>query len=174
MKKLFLIAIPIFLIMACEREKSVEERYLYEGEKIVDVETGDEYIMEEPGQFTIVHPDGTTEKVDIDETPFFGTTLSDQYVEDWKAGMEERKEQLLEQRREQLRAERRAKYADMSDEEVMARFKEVHAQDGDMTLQRELIFELIDRGSVSPEEAPNLLEIDPELLDLDMEADTVN
>jgi hypothetical protein len=174
MKKLFLIAISIGLIMSCESGKSVEERYLYEGEKIVDVDTGDEYIMEEPGQFTIIHPDGTTEKVNIDETPFFGTTLSDQYVEDWKAGIEERKVNLLEQQREQLQAERRAKYADMSDDEVMNRFKEVHAQDGDMTLQRELIFELIDRGTISHEDAPNLLEIDPELLNLDLEADTVN
>ncbi len=173
MKKFIIIAISIGLMFSCANEKSVEERYLYQGEKIVDVDTGDEYIMEEAGQFTIVHPDGTTEKIAIDETPFFGTALSDEYVEDWKAGLEQREQQLLEEKRNQLKETRRQKYADMSDDELMEKFKTVHQQDGDMTEQREMIFELIDRGAISPDQGPVLLEIDPELMNGDIEADTV-
>ncbi len=159
--------------MSCAREKTVEERYLYEGDKIVDVDTGDEYIMEESGEFMIVHPDGTTESINIEETPFFGTSLSDQYVKDWEVGMEERKEQLLMEKKMQLREERRNRYAHLSDEQLLKEFKAIHQKKGDMTLQREMINELVERGAVSPEEAPNFLEIDPKLMDLDVDVDRI-
>ncbi|MFD2201788.1 hypothetical protein [Shivajiella indica] len=174
MKKTMLILLSITLLMSCAKEKSIEERYLYEGEKIVDVDTGDEYIMEDEQQFTIVHTDGTTEKVAIDETPFYGSALSDEYVKTLEAKLAERKEKLLEEQKNKLKEVRRSRYANISDDELLKQFQQGHSDGLDMSRQMDMIAELIDRGVVNSEEAPDLLEISPELIDLDVDIDSLN
>ena len=161
------------LFLACSQEKTIDERYIYERDKILDIETGDEYIMEESGQFTIVHDDGTTETVAIDETPFFGTTLSDQYIQDWKDGMDERQEKLLLEKKAQLKEVRKNRYADLSDEELMDKFQESHEGKINLTIQMDMVAELIERGVISTEEAPDILEIEPDLVNLDVDIDTL-
>lgn len=171
MKKIVLITLGIAFLASCAQEKSVEERYLYESEKIVDVETGDEYFMEEEEKFTIVHTDGTTEKVAIDETPFYGTALSDEYVKTLEARLAERKEKLLVEKKNQLKEVRRSRYADISDDELLKQFHQAHKDGLDMSRQMDMMAELIDRGVVNSEEAPGLLEISPEMIDLDIDID---
>ncbi|SIS68629.1 hypothetical protein [Belliella pelovolcani] len=170
MKKLMIAAVSASLLFACGQEKSVEERYLYEGDKIVDVETGDEYLLEESEEeFVVVHKDGTKEVIPMEETPFFGTTLSDDYVNDWKKSLEERKAQLLEDKKNSLKEARKARYAEYSDEELMEKFQKMHKDNADMTLQMDLIAELVDRGAISDEDAPDLLEVEPEFINFDIE-----
>jgi peroxiredoxin len=171
MKKIVLFTLGIAFLASCAQEKSVEERYLYEGEKIVDVETGDEYIMEEEEKITIVHTDGTMEKVAIDETPFYGTALSDEYVKSLEANLAERKRKLLVEKKNQLKEVRRSRYADISDDELLKQFQQAHEDGLDMSRQMDMMAELIDRGVVNSEEAPGLLEISPEMIDLDIEID---
>ena len=173
MKKIVLFTLSIAFLVSCTNEKSVEERYLYEGDKIVDVETGDEYIMEDEQQITIIHTDGTMEKVDIDETPFYGSVLSDEYIKSLEAKMAERNEKLLGEKKNQLKEVRRSRYASISDDELLKQFQQAHTDGLDMSRQMDMIAELIDRGVINSEEAPDLLEISPELIDLDIDIDEI-
>jgi len=169
MKKLMIIALSIALISACTSEKSVEERYLYEGEKIVDVETGDEYMMEEEGKITVVHKDGTKEKLAIDETPFYETALSEEFISSLESNYNARKQALLEKKKEMLKENRRSRYAEISDEELLKQFQQAHKDGLDMGRQMDMVAELIERGAVTEDQAPELLEVEPELINFDID-----
>lgn len=174
MKKLLIAAIGASLLFACSQEKSVEERYLYEGDRIVDIETGDEYLLEESeDEFIVVHTDGTKEAIAIEETPFFGTTLTDDYVNDWKKNLELRQEKLLEDKKNKLKETRRARYEEYSSEELMNKFQKMHKENADMSQQMDIIAELIERGAISDEDAPSLLEIEPEMIDFNIELEEI-
>lgn len=169
MKKLMIITLSIIMISACSSEKSVEERYIYEGEKIVDVETGDEYLMEEEGKITVVHTDGSTEKVAIDETPFYESALSEDFIKSLESNYAERKQALLEEKKNLLKENRRSRYADISDEDLLKQFQQAHKDGLDMGRQMDMVAELIERGAVTSEQAPELLEIEPELINFDID-----
>lgn len=171
MKKisLFVITAGMAMAVACSGGKSVEERYVYEGDKIVDEVTGDEYYMEEDNVITVKHTDGTTEKLAIDETPFFESALSEDYIQSLEARYRERKESLLVEKKEKLREARRSRYADLGDDELLERFRQAHRDNLDMPRQMDMMAELVDRGIVSEDEAPELLEIEPEMVDLEIE-----
>ena len=142
MKKLMIIALSVVLMGACTGEKSVEERYIYEGEKIVDVETGDEYMMEEEGKITVVHTDGTKEKLAIDETPFYESALSQEFISSLESNYA-RKQELLEKERV-VERKRRSRYAEISDEELMKQFQQAHKDKLDMGRQMDMVAELIE------------------------------
>jgi hypothetical protein len=171
MKKIsmFLITAGIAFTVACSGGKSEEERYVYEGDKIVDEVTGDEYYMEEDDVITVKHTDGTTEKLAIDETPFYESALSEEYIQSLEARYLERKENLLSEKKEMLKEARRSRYAEFSDDELMKRFQQAHKDNLDMTRQMDMMAELVDRGLVADDEAADLLEIDPKMVDLDIE-----
>ncbi|MCH7413647.1 hypothetical protein MM213_09135 [Belliella sp. R4-6] len=170
MKKLLITVLSASLLIACSQEKSVEERYIYQDDKIIDVDTGDEYLLEETDEeFVLVHKDGSKETVAIDETPFFGTALTDDYVSDWKSKMEERQENLLIEKKNQLKEKRKDRYSELSDDELLEKFQKSHKEGVDMTMQMDMIAELVERGRISNEEAPELLEIEPELLNLEID-----
>lgn len=169
MKKLMIMILSIVLMTACSKEKSVEERYIYEGEKIVDIETGDEYLMEEEGEITVVHSDGSKEKLAIDETPFYETALSEEFIKSLEANYAERKAALLEQKKNLLKENRRSRYAEISDEDLLKQFQQAHKDGLDMGRQMDMIAELIDRGALTADEAPDLLEIEPELINFDID-----
>lgn len=170
MKKLFIALLSTSILFACNQEKSVEERYVYEEDKIVDVDTGDEYLLDKSeDEFVVIHKDGSQEVIPVDETPFFGTTLSDDYISEWKDNMAAREDQLLEEKKNKLKQARRDRYSKYSDEELMEKFQKSHDEGIDMSLQIDMIAELVERGAVSDEDAPDLLEIEPELINFDIE-----
>lgn len=169
MKKLIVFTMGIALLSACGSEKSVEERYIYEEGKVVDVESGDQYMMEEEGAITVIHTDGTKEKLAIDETPFYETALSEEYIKSLESNYAERKQKLLEKKKEELKANRRSRYAEISDEELLEQFQQAHKDGLDIGRQIDMVAELIDRGTISEEEAPEYLEMDPELIDFDID-----
>lgn len=171
MKKTIILLLSIAYLSSCNQEKSVEERYLYQEDKIVDVETGDEYLMEEDDQITVLHTDGSKEKIAIDETPFYGSALSDEYIKSLEAKLTERKEALLEEKKNQLKEVRKSRYVDFSDEELLERFQQAHKDGLDMSRQMDMIAELVERGVVSSEDAPDLLEISPEMVNFEIEID---
>lgn len=169
MKKLIVFTMGIALLSSCGGEKSVEERYIYEEDKVVDVESGDQYVMEEEGAITVIHTDGTKEKLAIDETPFFESALSEEYIKSLEAKYVERKQKLLEKKKEELKANRRSRYAEISDEELLEQFQQAHKDGLDIGRQIDMVAELIDRGTITEEEAPKYLEMDPELIDFDID-----
>ena len=169
MKKLMIITMSIVLLGACSGEKSAEERYVYEGEKIVDVETGDEYLMEEEGKITVIHTDGSKEKLAIDETPFYETALSEEFISSLESNYAARKQEILEKKKEMLKENRRSRYAEISDEDLLEKFQQAHKDGLDMGRQMDMIAELIERGAVAKDKAPELLEVEPELINFDID-----
>lgn len=169
MKKLIVFTLGIVMLSACGTEKSVEVRYVYEGDKIVDVESGDQYIMEGEGEVTVIHTDGSKEKLTIDETPFFETALSEEYIKSLESHYAERKEKLLVEKKNMLKENRRSRYAEISDEELLKQFQQAHKDGLDMGRQIDMVAELIDRGAISADQAPEYLEMDPELIDFDID-----
>lgn len=169
MKKATIFILSIIILSSCAKEKSVEERYLYETDKVVDIETGDEYIMEEENEIIVVHTDGTKDIIPIEDAPFYGSALSDDYLRSLEEKMRERKEKILEEKKNQIKEVRRSRYASLSDEELLKQFQQGHKDGLDMSRQMDMIAELIDRGVVSSQEAPDLLEIAPELIDFDFD-----
>lgn len=168
---MFLITAGMAFTVACSGGKTDEERYVYEGDVIVDEVTGDEYYMEEEDVITVKHTDGTTEKLAIDETPFYESALSEEYIQSLEARYMERKEMLLSEKKDRLKEARRSRYAEFSDDDLLERFKQAHKDGLDMTRQLDMMAELVDRGLVSGDEAADLLEIDPKMMDLDIEID---
>lgn len=169
MKKLIAFTLGIALLISCKSEKSVEERYIYEDDKIVDVVSGDQYLMEEQGEITVVHTDGTKEVLAIDETPFYETALSEDFLKSLESNYVERKEKLLLEKKDKLKENRRSRYAEISDEELLKQFQQAHKDGLDMGRQIDMIAELIEREAISAEEAPDYLEMDPELIDFDID-----
>ncbi|MGY6521544.1 MAG: hypothetical protein ACXIUD_07440 [Mongoliitalea sp.] len=172
MKKLWIVGVLIAsFLAACAGEKSMEQRFVFEADKIVDVETGDEYILEDIEEFTVVHTDGTVEKIPLEESPFYTGTFSAEYLEELNKRMEDRKLQLLDEKKQKIKEARKARYAEVSDEDLLAQFKSGHAEGVELGIQIDMIAELIDRGVISEDEAPVMLEIEPELVDLDIMID---
>jgi hypothetical protein len=126
-------------------------------------------MMEDSLGFTLIHKDGSKEQVAFNETPFFETNLSDEYVKNWKESMREREEKLLLDKKEKFKAERKARYYELDDEALLAKFQKAHQDQVEITIQMDMIAELIERGVTSTEDAPKLLEIDMEFIDLDVE-----
>jgi hypothetical protein len=174
MKKLTLILLSLIFLASCAKEKSVEERYLYEVDKVVDVETGDEYILEDEETITIIHTDGSTEKIAIEEAPFYESALSEEFIKSMEENLQQRKLALLEDKKDKIKEVRRSRYAHISDEDLLKQFQQGHKDGLDISRQIDMIAELIDRGVVSSEEAPGLLEISPELIDFDIEIDEID
>jgi hypothetical protein len=175
MRNLTIIAIlATFFIAACAGEKKLEQRFVYDNEKILDVETGDEYILDDVEVFTVVHKDGTVDKITIDEAPFYSGSFSADYLEELDKKLEERKLQLIEAKKNKLKEARKARYAALSDAELLAKFNESHANEVEFGMQLDMIAELLSRGVIGEDEAPVLLEIEPAMLELDIELDIPN
>lgn len=159
MKRIILLMLCAAMMAGCAQDRPVEERYVYEGDKVVDVDTGDEYLMEEEDVVTIVHTDGTRETIAVEDTPFYGTTVSDQYFSELQSNLTVRKEKILEEKKNKMKDQRRAKYEGFSDDELLEQFKDSHQKGEDMAKQMEMMSELVERGVVNNEDAPNLLEV---------------
>ena len=167
MKKVALILISSMLLASCAKEKSVEERYVYDVDKVIDIETGDEYFLEDDGEITVVYSDGKREKIPVEDVPFFESSLSDEFMRSLEANLEQRKQRILEEKKEQIKEVRRSRYANISDEELLRLFQQAHKDGLDLSRQMDMIAELIDRNVVSSDDAPDLLKIAPELIDFD-------
>ncbi|MGY6557753.1 MAG: hypothetical protein ACXIT9_00555 [Nitritalea sp.] len=164
------VGVSVLLLFACGKEMSVEERFVYEGNKIVDVETGDEYVMVDNEEvFVVTHEDGSKEEIPVDETPFYESVLTEDYISAWKADLAKQEEALLTEKKNMLRAARAERYASYDDDALLKAFQKAHKEEADLSRQLDLMGELIARGVVSEDEAPELLEIEEPILDFDIE-----
>lgn len=175
MKKTIAIMLTAGLLWACKTEKAPEERFVLEGDAVTDVDTGDKFIMDQDStHVTVIHQDGSKEVLDLDKTPFYGTTVADEYYQKMEDAFQKRIDDLIEQKNARLQEARKARYAAIGDEDLLKQFQEGHKNGLDMARQMDMIAELIARGVVSSEQAPDLLEIAPEMVDLNVELDSIN
>jgi hypothetical protein len=174
MKKLILIILGgVMFTFSCNSEKNAESRFVYEGDKIVDVETGDEYVLEDDTEaFTVIHSDGSREKIPVAEAPVYGSALSDEYIADWKNQLALKKEQALEDKKNKLKEARRKRYENLSNDELMKKFQDLHKRGVEMDVQMDIVAELVARDVLKEDDAPILLEIDPNLVDFEVEIST--
>lgn len=175
MKRTIAIMLAAGMLWSCKAEKAAEERFVFEGEAVTDVDTGDIFLMEEDNEhITVVHKDGSKEVLDLDKTPFYATTVADDYLKKMEDAYQKRIDDMIAQKNAKLMEARKSRYAQFGNDELLKKFQEGHKSGLDMARQMDMIAELIARGIVSSEQAPDLLEISPELIDLNVELDSLN
>lgn len=170
---LFFLMGAVLLFSSCKKEADVQERFAYETEKVIDQETGDEYLMEQKDSLTIVHKDGSSEKIAVQEAPFYGEDFIKNHLKTMEAQIEERLQTLLIDKKNKIKEARRARYAALKNEELVARFHDSHKKGEDLSVQIDMIAELIERGVINNADAPTLLEISPDLIDLDIDLENL-
>ncbi len=157
----------IVIAVACSSDK--EDRYIFEAERVVDTETGDEYYLKSPDTMTVVHIDGVSEPVTVSSTPFAGSEELEKMMDRYMETLQKRKDSLLEQENERIRQQREERYAEYSDDELMERFNTLHEEDANFEQEMDIVAELVRREVVLEIDVPEILEIDPE--DIDMNID---
>jgi hypothetical protein len=174
MKKLILFIFSgVLFTFSCQTDKNSEARFVYETDKIVDTETGDEYVLEDDTEaFTVIHSDGTKEKIAFAETPVYGSPLTEEYITEWKNQLALKKEKALEEKKNNLKEARKKRYENLSDEELMRKFQELHKKGLELDVQMDIVGEMVERNTINSNEAPLLLEIDPKSVDFQVELPT--
>lgn len=166
LRYLMLFTFTSFLIGACSGEK--RDRYQFEEDMVLDTETGDEYLLKNADTMTVVHIDGTSEPITVSSTPFADSEELNEMMESYKANLEERKEKLLAAEKVRIKKERSERYAEYSDEELETKFNELHEKGAPFEQQMDIVAELVNREVILEIDAAELLEIDPEEIDMDM------
>ncbi|HSJ69154.1 MAG TPA: hypothetical protein VK921_15850 [Anditalea sp.] len=171
MKKLILSVFVSVIMLACTTPKSEEDRFVYEEDRIVDRETGDEYRLEDESTYTVIHPDGEQEVVTREEAPFYGTEELDEYMRQYGDRLAQRKEAAMLEYKNQIKATRAERYSQYSDDELLARFNQLHRDNAPYEEQMDVMAELVERDVVGEDEAPGLLEVDAREINFDIEFD---
>ena len=160
--------ILLLLIMAsCSGEK--EDRYIFETERILDTESGDTYYVKNPDTLTVVHIDGVAEPVTVSSTPFAESEELKQLMDRYEEKLEARKDSVLREQKAQIRENRKQRYAAYSDDELMNRFNKLKEEGAPFAQQMDLMAELVRREVVLEIDLPEILDIDPEDIDMDID-----
>ncbi len=167
MKKTCLMLMSAGILLSCSSPK--EDRYVFEEERILDTETGDEYYLNKMDTLTVVNIEGETSEIVVSAAPFYEHEEMDRMIADYKASISDRKERILEDKKKFLREQRKERYASYDDEALLKRFNELHAEDADFDKQMDVMAELVRREVVVEKDAPGLLEVEDVVLDFDIE-----
>lgn len=146
-----------------------EDRYIFEAERVLDTETGDEYYLKNPDTMTVVHIDGVSEPVTVSSTPFAGSEEFEQMMSRYQDNLEAREDSLLMVKKEQIKQTRRERYAEYNDDELMERFNTIKDKGAPFAQQMDVMAELVRREVVLEIDVPDIMEIDPEDIDMDIE-----
>jgi len=171
MKKLILSVFVSVIMLACTTPKSEEDRFVYEEDRIVDTETGDEYILEDESTYIVTHPDGEREVVAREEAPFYGTEGLDEYMRQYGDRLTQRKEAAMQEHKNRIKAARSERYAQYTDEQLLERFNRLHRENAPYEEQMDVMAELVERDVVGEDEAPGMLEVEERDLNFDIEFD---
>ncbi|WP_114750766.1 hypothetical protein [Pleomorphovibrio marinus] len=169
MKRICLILVSVGVLLSCSSPK--EDRYVFEEERILDTETGDEYYLNKMDTLTVVNIEGETSEIVVSAAPFAEHDEMGKMIAKYKDSISERKERMLEDKKERLRKQRIERYADYDDDELLKRFNELHAENAEFEQQMDVMKELVRREIVIDKDAPAMLEIEEADLDLDIEYD---
>jgi len=171
MKKIVLSVFVSLIMLACTTPKSEEDRFVYEEDRIVDTETGDEYTLEDESTYIVTHPDGERERVTREEAPFYGTEGLEEYMRQYSDRLAQRKETALEEHKTRIKAARQERYAQYNDEQLLQRFNQLHRDEAPYEEQMDVMAELVERGVVGEDEVPGMLEVDARDINFDIEFD---
>ncbi|WP_162343129.1 hypothetical protein [Cyclobacterium salsum] len=166
-KNIITILTLILITAACSSEK--EERYIYETDRVLDSETGDEYYFKNLDTMTVVHIDGVSEPVTVSSTPFAGSEEFKKMMTQYRENLEAREDSLLMAKKEQIKKNRTERYAEYNDDELMERFNTLKDEEAPFAQQMDVMAELVRREVVLEIDVPEIMEIGPE--DIDMNID---
>ncbi|MDN3688976.1 hypothetical protein [Cyclobacterium jeungdonense] len=166
-KNIITILTLILITAACSSEK--EDRYIYETDRVLDSETGDEYYFKNLDTMTVVHIDGVSEPVTVSSTPFAGSEAFEKMMTQYQKNLEAREDSLLMVKKEQIKQNRMERYAEYSDDELMERFNNLKEVGGSFTQQMDVMAELVRREVVLEIDVPEIMEIDPADIDMDVD-----
>jgi len=164
MKKLWIAIILLTVIFSCTNRSS-EDRFIFEEERIVDMETGDEYYINKMDTLTLVNIEGESSEIVVTATPFSESEELDRMMAAYKERITERKEILVNEQKEKIKAERAERYSEYDDQELLALFNKMHKEDSPYEKQMDVITELVRRDAVLEKDAAKLLEVDTVILD---------
>ncbi|MEX2567902.1 MAG: hypothetical protein WD431_18285 [Cyclobacteriaceae bacterium] len=167
MRKLVLFSLVGLFLTSCS--KNDEERFIFEEERILDVETGDEYHLKNMDTMTVVHIDGMTEPITVSSTPFAESEKLEKMMAAYKKKIDERKENLIKKQKEIIKEQRIDRYAEYDNEELMNHYNELHSNDAPFEQQMDVVIELVRREEVLEIDVANLLEVDSSQVDFDLE-----
>lgn len=166
MKKLILFSVVIIFLASCAGND--EDRYKFEDERVLDLETGDEYYFKNLDTMTVVHIDGATEPVTVESTPFFENDALEEMMNNYRENLAIRKQELLQEQKEIIEQQRIERYAAYSDEELMDHFDKLHEEEVPFERQMDIITELVRRKVIGEADAPKLLEVNVSEVDFDV------
>lgn len=164
MKKLGISIILFASIFSCTNRSS-EDRFIFEEERILDMETGNEYYINKMDTLTLVNVEGESSEIVVTATPFSESDELDRMMAAYKEKITERKEILVNGQKEKIKAERAERYAEYDDQELLALFNKMHKEDSAYEKQMDVITELVRRDAVLETDAAKLLEVDTVILD---------
>ena len=172
MKRFLLSLICASVLFACEQQKTQdEERFVYEQDRIVDTETGDEYMIEDEDAYVVTHPDGEQEVLTYEETPFYGSPMHDRYIEEYYDRLGQRKEAAMQEQKARIREARKARYSEYSNNELVQEFNRLHRENAPYEQQMDVMAELVERGHVTEDEAADMMEVGKEDINFDIQFD---
>lgn len=157
----------IIMALACSSDK--EDRYIFEAERVVDTETGDEYYLKSPDTMTVVHIDGVSEPVTVSSTPFAGSEELEKMMDRYQENLEAREDSLLMVKKKQIKQNRMERYAEYNDDELMERFNTLKDEEAPFAQQMDVMAELVRRELVLEIDVPEIMEINPEDIDMDID-----
>lgn len=164
MKKLWIAIILLTVIFSCTNRSS-EDRFIFEEERILDMETGDEYYINKMDTLTLVNIEGESSEIVVTATPFSESEELDRMMAAYKERITERKEILVNEQKEKIKAERAERYSEYDDQELLALFNKMHKEESPYEKQMDVITELVRRDAVLETDAAKLLEVDTVILD---------
>lgn len=149
--------------------RSAEDRFIFEDERILDMETGDEYYINKMDTLTLVNIEGESSEIVVTATPFSDSDELDRMMASYKEKLTERKDALYKDQKEKIKAERAERYAEYDDQELLALFNKIHREEDPYEKQMDVIAELVRREAVLETDAAKLLEVDTVILDFDID-----
>lgn len=168
MKKLWIAIIMLTVIFSCTN-RSTEDRFIFEDERIVDIETGDEYYINKMDTLTIVNIEGESSEIVVTATPFSESDELDRMMAAYKERITERKETLVTEQKEKIKAERAERYSQYDDQELLTLFNKMHKDERPYEQQMDVIAELVRRDAVLETDVAKLLEVDTVTLDFEID-----
>ncbi|HSI76151.1 MAG TPA: hypothetical protein VK957_09655 [Lunatimonas sp.] len=168
MKKLWIAIIMLPVVFSCTN-RSAEDRFIFEDERILDMETGDEYYINKMDTLTLVNIEGESSEIVVTATPFSDSDELNKMMASYREKITERKDALYKDQKEKIKAERAERYAEYDDQELLTLFNKLHSEDVPYEQQMDVIAELVRREAVLETDAAKLLEVDTVTLDFDID-----
>lgn len=155
------------ILLSCNsNNQQQEDRFVFEGERVLDTETGDEYYLRNLDTLTVVNIEGESNEIVVTEAPFSDSDELKTMISNYKGMLAERKEDILEDETSKIIHERKERFSGYSDDQLLEHFNTIHKEGAPYYQQMDVMAELVSRDVVLEIDVPRLMEIDTAQLDL--------